>query len=94
MAYEAIQTPQLSTATNKKEGRMFHLLFAPVIVLIVLFAIVVRILTAPFRMHRWHRHRWHGGGWRGYGYPHPYGRSLLAILVIVALERIFGRRYY
>jgi hypothetical protein len=72
---------------------MIHLMLAPVIVIVVLFAIVVRIITAPFRMARYHR--WFGGGW-GYGryaYGRPRGMGLLTVLALVALERLFDRRY-
>lgn len=77
---------------------IFHLFLLPFVVVVVLFAIVIRVLTAPFGMGRWHRRRYgfgYGRGWGGgYGCRHPYGGGgLLTILALVALERLFGRRY-
>jgi hypothetical protein len=72
---------------------MLHLLFVPVLLVVLLFAIVVRVITAPFRMARYRR--WYGRGW-GYGryaYGPPRGMGLLTVLALVALERLFGRRY-
>ena len=72
---------------------MLHLL-----VLIALFAFFIRIVTAPFRWGRYHRHcGWYGNryGWYGnrWGYRRPYGGGLLTILALVALEKLFDRRY-
>lgn len=75
---------------------IFHLFFLPIIVLVILAALVVRVLTAPFRIGGWHRRRYgYGRGWGGgYGCRHPYGGGgLLTIVALVALERLFGRRY-
>ncbi len=70
---------------------MFHLIFAPIIITIVVVSIVTRLLMRPFyspyRRHRfyydpycgWHRHRRHGG--------------LLTLLGILAIGRLFGRRW-
>ena len=72
---------------------MIHLLFLPVILIVVLILLAVRILTLPFRMARYHR--WYGRGW-GYGryaYGRPRGVGLLTVLAVVALERLFDRRY-
>jgi hypothetical protein len=75
---------------------MIHLIFAPVVVVVVLALVFVRLVTAPFRYSRWHR-RHHGygygwgGGWGGYGYRPRM--PILTILAVVALERMFGRRY-
>jgi hypothetical protein len=72
---------------------MIHLLFVPVLLVVLLFAIVVRVITVPFRMARYHR--WYRGGW-GYGryaYGRPRGMGLLTVLALVALERLFDRRY-
>jgi hypothetical protein len=75
---------------------MIHLLFAPVLLVVLLFVLVVRLITAPFRWSRWHRRGgWYGDGW-GYGryaYGRPRGMGLLTVLVLVALERLFDRRY-
>ncbi len=75
---------------------ILHLLFVPVVLVVVLFAIILRVVTAPFRMGRWHRrHYGCGGGWGGYGRRYPYGGGgLMTVLALVALERLFGRRYY
>ena len=73
-----------------------HLFFAPVLLVVILVAIVVRMITMPFRIARWHRRRyWYDGGW-GYGryaYGRPRGMGLLTVLALVALERLFDRRY-
>jgi hypothetical protein len=72
---------------------MLHLLFVPVLLIGLLIAIAVRVITAPFRM--FHHHRWYRGGW-GYGryaYGRPRGMGLLTVLALVALERLFDRRY-
>ncbi len=82
-----------------------HLLFAPIL-LVVLLVVVIRVLTAPFRHRRWHRRRGgYGQGWGngyngyggygsyGYGFGRRPGRGLLTILALVALDRLFGRRW-
>jgi asparagine N-glycosylation enzyme membrane subunit Stt3 len=74
-------------------------MFLLLILLIVLISAAVRIVTAPFRYG--HRHR------RFYGYdpyynPYRYGcrrhhglfGRVLPILALVALDRIFSRRYW
>jgi hypothetical protein len=76
---------------------MFHLILFPVIVLFVLFAVVFRVLSWPSRYHRHrygHRHGWGVNRWGGDGYRNPYAPGLFTILAFVALERLFGRRYY
>ena len=77
---------------------LMHFFFAPVLVIAILAFVVVRILTAPFRYGRWHRRRYgcgYGPGWGYGGYGYRPGRSLLGIVLLVALERIFsGRRYW
>ena len=69
---------------------MIHL-----ILLLFLVSIVVRLITRPFRYRRF-------GAWNGYGYnPYNYGcrrhhgrlGGLLPIIALVALDRIFTRRY-
>ena len=68
----------------------------PLILTIVLISFVVRLITRPFRYG--YRHRFY------YGYDNPYrfgcrrhyglfGR-ILPILVLIALDRIFNRRYW
>jgi hypothetical protein len=70
-------------------------MFLGLILIVVLVSAVVRIVTAPFRYG--FRHRYY------YGYNNPYlygcrrhhrffGR-LLPILALVALDRIFTRRF-
>ena len=77
---------------------MFHLVLVPVVILFVLFAIVFRVLSWPFRYHRsgWYAHRygWGRNRWGWDGYRNPYAPGLFTILAIVAIERLFGRRYY
>lgn len=74
---------------------MFHLILMPLLTAAILFAIVIRIIMAPFRTGRWYRRRgWCRNGWGGDGYRNPYAPGLFTILALVALERIFGRRYY
>jgi hypothetical protein len=73
---------------------MIHLFFLPILLPVILVLVVVRILTAPFRYGRWHRRYYgYGRGWRGDGYWNPYRGGVLTVLAIVALERLFGRRY-
>jgi len=67
----------------------------PLIVVIVLISAVVRLITLPFRYG--YRHRY----FYGYDNPYRYGcrrhhrflGGLLPILALVALDRIFTRRY-
>ncbi len=80
---------------------MIHLLVS--IVLIVFLArFVLRLVLRPFGFgRRYHRHR----GWGipfGDGYSNPYaygyrrrgfGGSVLPIIALVALDRLFGRRW-
>ena len=79
---------------------MIHLLLT--LFLIVLFVrIVLRLLFRPLFGHRHHRHFGFGNRW-GDGYSNPYsygyrrpgiGGQILPIIVLVALDRLFGRRY-
>jgi hypothetical protein len=73
---------------------MFHLILFPVVVLFILFAIVFRVLTWPLRYGHRYRHGWGRGRWGGDGYRNPYAPGLFTIVALVALERLFGRRYY
>ncbi len=63
------------------------------ILLIVLISAVVRLVTAPFRYGR--RNRFYGyGNPCGYGYGYRRRHSgLFTVLALVALDRIFGRRW-
>ena len=70
---------------------IFHQFFQPILPIVLLLAVVIRVVTAPFRMGRWYRRRRY---WGYDGYPNPYGPPLLAVLAIIAFERLFGRRYY
>ena len=84
---------------EREEAEVIHLLFAPVIVAVILFSIVVRLITAPFRMGRWHRRYY---GYDPYYNPYRYGcrrhhgllGGVLPILALVALDRIFNRRFW
>ena len=73
------------------------------ILAVVLVSSVVRMLTAPFRYGHRFRHPFqrYGSGF-GYGYnPYQYGcrrhhrllGGIVPILVLVALDRMFGRRF-
>jgi hypothetical protein len=73
---------------------MIHLLIS--IFLIVLFArIILRLIFRPFRR----RYRPYGyGNPYGYGYNDPYGYrrprfGFFPIVILAALDRLFGRRY-
>ena len=80
---------------------MIHLLLT--LFLIVLFVrIILRLLFRPFGFGHRHRHHFFGSRW-GDGYANPYaygyrrrgfGGQLLPIVVLVALDRLFGRRYW
>jgi hypothetical protein len=78
---------------------MIHLLVS--IFLVVLFCrIILRLIFRPFGWRHRHHHHF---GWRGYndGYDNPYGYgyrrrgfgSIAPIFLLVALDRIFGRRW-
>ena len=63
---------------------MFHLIFAPVIITIILVSIIARILLRPY----WSPYRRHGF------YYHRHRHSgLLSLLAILAIGRLFGRRW-
>ena len=72
---------------------MLHLL-----ILILIVSAVIRLITAPFRFG--HRHRYFGYGDPYYN-PYRYGcrrhhgmlGGLLPILALVALDRLFTRRF-
>ena len=77
---------------------MIHLLIS--IFLIVLFArIILRLIFRPLRYGRHRYNRYGGGVPYGNGYYDPYGfrrpsfRGIVPIIVLVALDRLFGRRY-
>jgi hypothetical protein len=66
----------------------------------ILISIVIRLVTLPFRIGR-RFNRWSGFGY-GYGYnPYRYGcrrhhrvlGGILPIVALVALDRLFLRRY-
>jgi hypothetical protein len=74
---------------------MIHL-----ILFIVLISVVVRLISAPFRYGYRYRRGWYGYGDRYYN-PYRYGcrrhgmfGSVLPILALVALDRIFGGRRF
>ena len=74
-----------------------HFVVLPMLLLVLLVVGIVRLVTSPFRSRR-HRH-W-GQGWNGYG-NNGYGcrrrgfggGGLLTVLGLLALERLFGRRW-
>jgi hypothetical protein len=80
---------------------MIHFLLT--LFLIVLFVrIILRLLFRPFgfgyrRHHHFFGHRW-GDRYANpyaYGYRRPgIGGQLLPIFILVALDRLFGRRYW
>jgi hypothetical protein len=71
-------------------------MFLLLILIAIFVSIVVRILTLPFRYGRTY-----GRTYYGYDNPYRYGcrrhhrflGGLLPILALVALDRIFGRRF-
>ncbi len=72
---------------------MFHLIFIPLVIAATLISIVVRIVAAPFRMARYHRWYQRGWGYGPYAWGRPRGMGVMTVLALVALERLFGRRY-
>ncbi len=78
---------------------MIHLLVS--IFLVVLFIkIILRLIFRPFGWRRrYHRHFGYGGYNDGYYNPYGYGYrrrglgSIAPIFLLVALDRLFGRRW-
>jgi hypothetical protein len=69
------------------------------VLLVVLVSAVVRIVTAPFR-YGYRRRRWFG--YDPYYNPYRYGcrrhhgllGGFLPIIALIAIDRIFNRRYW
>ena len=63
------------------------LILAPIFLVLLIVSLIVRLIVAPFRLlgHRHHRfgHHPRHGGFGGLG----------SILLLVALDRLFGRRF-
>lgn len=79
-----------------REDTMFTFILIPTILILVavslIFRLIVRPIWNPYRLHRpyFGPYGYYGHG-RGYR-RHRFG-GLLSILVLVALDRIFGRRW-
>jgi hypothetical protein len=59
---------------------------APILLVVVIVSTIVRLLTLPFR----HHHRFGYGGY--HRHRHGFG-GLGTVLFLLALDRIFGRRF-
>jgi hypothetical protein len=67
-----------------------------IIVFIVLLRVILRMLGLGG--HRYRRHhgffnRHNGYGYNNYGYDRPRGGGLFALLGLIALDRLFTRRW-
>jgi len=77
---------------------MHTLIIAPVILLIVAISLVVRLILRPL-INPYRLRRPYFGPYGYYGYGHSYRRhrfpgvGLMSILLLVALDRIIGRRW-
>jgi hypothetical protein len=77
---------------------MFTLIFLPVILILVAISAVLRLifrpLWNPYRLHRPYYGPYgyygYGRGYRRHWFP---GRGFLTILLLVTLDRVFGRRW-
>jgi hypothetical protein len=72
--------------------------FITLLIISFIIRLIVRAIFRPFRYGR----RWSGYGYNGYGYnPYQYGcrrrhrflGGLLPIVALVALDRLFTRRF-
>jgi hypothetical protein len=75
---------------------MIHLLLT-LCLFVLIFRILLRLVFRPFR----HRHRVFNRWGDGYANPYAYGYrrpglggQLLPIFLLVAIDRLFGRRYW
>jgi uncharacterized membrane protein len=66
---------------------MFHLIFAPIIITIILVSILARLILRPY----WSPYRRHRFYYDPY-YRHRH-RGLITLLTILTLGRLFGRRW-
>jgi hypothetical protein len=69
---------------------MFHLIFAPIIITIILVSILARLILRPY-WSPYRRHRFYYDPYDGY-YRHRH-RGLITLLTILTLGRLFGRRW-
>ena len=69
---------------------MFHLIFAPIILTIIVVSILTRLLMRPFYS-PYRRHRFYYDPYYGY-YRHRH-QGLITLLAILTLGRLFGRRW-
>jgi hypothetical protein len=77
---------------------MFTFILIPTILILVAVSLVLRLIFRPFwKPYRLHRSYFGPYGYYGYGRGyrrHRFpGGGLLIILLLVALDRIFGRRW-
>jgi len=77
---------------------MFTLIFLPTILILITVSVVFRLIFRPFwNPYRIRRPYFGPYGYYGYGYGYRRnrfpGRGFLTILLLVALERMFGRRW-
>jgi hypothetical protein len=73
---------------------MIHLILF-LILLSIVVRLIVRIVFLPFRYGGYRRRGWGRGYGYGYGYGcgRSYGGGLLPLLGLLALGRLFGRRW-
>jgi hypothetical protein len=76
---------------------MFTFILIPTILILVAVSLVFRLIFWPL-WNPYRLHRPYFGPYGYYGYGHGYRRhrfpaGLLIILLLVALDRIFGRRW-
>jgi len=70
------------------------------ILVAVVISAIVRLITLPFRLSRWHRPFYGYGNPYGYGYPYGYrrrhglGHLIFVILILVALSHLFGHHHH
>jgi hypothetical protein len=67
---------------------MFTFIFAPIILTAIVISIVTRILLRPY----WSPYRRNRFFYDPYSYRHRH-RGLLSLLSILAIGRLFGRRW-
>lgn len=71
---------------------MIHLIVF-LILLSIVVKLIVRIVTSPFRYGGYRRRGYGRGYGDGYGCRRSYGGGLLPLLGLLALGRLFGRRW-
>jgi hypothetical protein len=78
------------------ENAMFTLIILPVILASVVISLILRLIIRPvFNPYRIRRPYFGPYGYYGYGrgYRRHHFGGLLSVLVLVALDRLFGRRW-